>query len=81
MEFGFTLEKWEILAAALQLHVVECEIKKTEDTPFGKRFVLEGILQTPDDRKPQVRTVWFIDTGQEIPRFVTAYPLKEGDDD
>jgi hypothetical protein len=32
-------------------------------------------MATPDGRTPLVRSVWFIDTGTEIPRFATAYPL------
>ncbi|MEW6299747.1 MAG: DUF6883 domain-containing protein [Thermodesulfobacteriota bacterium] len=30
----------------------------------------------PSGRAPHVRVVWFIDAGEAIPRFVTAYPLK-----
>jgi hypothetical protein len=28
-----------------------------------------------DGRDALLRTVWFIDTGADTPRFVTAYPL------
>ncbi|WP_334311733.1 DUF6883 domain-containing protein [Kamptonema animale] len=27
-----------------------------------------------DGRKPFVRSVWFIETGGEIPRLISAYP-------
>jgi hypothetical protein len=74
--FGFTLEAWEILAQALRQHAVQHEIAKIEPSPFGDRYVIEGFLQTPSVRAPQVRTVWFIDIGETAPRFVTAYPLK-----
>jgi hypothetical protein len=47
-----------------------------EATPFGTRYVIEGILSTPDGRALLIRTVWFIETGQQIPRFVTAYLLQ-----
>ena len=32
-------------------------------------------LETPDGRDPLVLAVWFIRSGEEIPRFVTAYPV------
>jgi hypothetical protein len=32
-------------------------------------------METPDGRKPVVRSVWFIEHGSQTPRFVTAYPL------
>jgi hypothetical protein len=74
--FGFTTEAWEILAQALRQRAAQHEIAKIEPSPFGNRYVIEGFLQTPSGRTPQVRAVWFIDTGETAPRFVTAYPLK-----
>ncbi len=74
--FGFTSEAWEILARALRQHAAQHEITKIEPSPFGSRYVIEGSLQTPSGRVPQVRVVRFIDTGEIVPRFVTAYPLK-----
>ena len=74
--FSFTPEAWEVLAQALRQHAAQHEIAKIETSPFGKRYVVEGPLQTPSGRAPQVRAVWFIDTGETAPRFVTAYPLK-----
>jgi hypothetical protein len=47
-----------------------------EASPFGTRYVIEGIISTPDGRAPFIRAVWFIETGEQIPRFVTAYPLQ-----
>jgi hypothetical protein len=74
--FGFTSEAWEIFAQALRRHAAQHKIAKIEPSPFGNRYVIEGSLQTPSGRAPQVRAVWFIDTGETAPRFVTAYPLK-----
>jgi len=74
--FGFTLTSWETLAQALLQHATQHEIAKQEASPFGIRYVIEGPLQTPSGRIPQVRSVWFIETGEEAPHFVTAYPLK-----
>ena len=52
------------------------DVVKEESSPFGVRYVIEGAMAAPDGREPGVRTVWFIDRGKDIPRFVTAYPLK-----
>jgi len=81
MSFGFTIDDWEELAAALLRHAAEHEVIVVEDTPFGTSYVVEGSLTTPDSRSPQVRVVWFIETGESIPRLVTAYPLKGTHDD
>ena len=74
--FGFSANNWEIFANALLRHVTDNEVTKIEDSPFGTRYVVDGILFTPDDRKPLIRSVWFIEEGETIPKFVTAYPLR-----
>ena len=38
-------------------------------------------MKTPDGRAPRLRSVWFIETGADTPRFVTAYPLRREDDE
>jgi hypothetical protein len=79
--FGFSVTAWQELAAALRQHAIDHEIAKEEDSPFGKRYIVEGIIQAPDGRTPMLRTVWFIETGADTPRFVTAYPLRRTSDD
>jgi len=74
--FGFSLESWQILAEALRRHPADHEVTRIESSSFGTRYVIEGIISTPDGRAPFIRTVWFIETGEQIPRFVTAYPLR-----
>lgn len=73
--FGFSASDWPALATALRQHAIDHGVSKIEDSPFGTRYVIEGPIITPDKRNPAVRSVWFIETGEEIPRFVTAYPL------
>ena len=73
---GFSFDAWEDLVKALLRHAAENEVAKIEDSPFGTRYIIEGVLLAPDQRGAVVRSVWFIETGGEIPRFVTAYPLQ-----
>jgi hypothetical protein len=74
--FGFTAEHWEVLAEALKQHAAEHEVKKQEASPFGMRYIIEGELSTPDERRPAVRVVWFIENESDTPHLATAYPLK-----
>lgn len=41
---------------------------------FGQKFIVRGILQGPNGERLAVATVWIIRAGEEMPRFVTAYP-------
>jgi uncharacterized protein DUF6883 len=81
LHFGFSVEKWGVLALALRKHGIDHDVSKVENSTFGKRYVIEGVLETPDGRNPQVRSVWFVEKESEVTRFVTAYALEECDDD
>ena len=76
LRFGFDAATAEVMAAALVNHALEHAIVKEEPSRFGRRFVVEGALVTPDGRNPMVRTVWFLRTNENEPCFVTAYPMK-----
>lgn len=72
--FGFTLNEWVILKAALIQHASDHDITRFSQTVHGDKYIIEGTLPAPDGRSPYVRTVWIVDTGKDVPRLVTAYP-------
>lgn len=76
--FGFTQNTWQALSQALLDHAERSDVIESDETPFGRKFVLEGALATPDGRNPVVRTVWFIEAGETQPRLITAYPAAGG---
>ena len=45
------------------------------DTPYGRKYVVDGMLHTPSGRDVRMRTVWIVERGRNRPRFVTAYPV------
>jgi uncharacterized protein DUF6883 len=75
IRYGFSVEWWEDLAMTLRRHAAEHDVVRIEDSPFGTRYIVEGILAAPDGRAPLIRSVWFIEIGERVPRFVTAYRL------
>ena len=74
--FGFRVEEWERFAEALREHGRTHEVARTRETGFGPRYLVEGKLNTPDGRRPPVRSVWQLDRGEVAPRLITAYPLE-----
>ena len=64
------------MAEALLRHAADHKVARIEPSPFGTRYVIEGMISTPDGRAPLIRAVWFMATDEDIPRFVTAYPLR-----
>lgn len=75
-KLGFTANAWEVLAEALKRYAATHDLAKVEDSPYGKRYTVEGELDSPEGGKPVIRSIWFIETGQDEPGFVTAYPLR-----
>ena len=74
--FGFSANDWQTMADALRSHAMENEIVEQETTAFGIRYVIDGRMSAPDGSVLNVRSVWFIDVGSMVPRFVTAHPLR-----
>ena len=74
--FGFTAANWKELAASLIRHAMENEVLKIATSRYGTRYVIDGLLRSPDGSSLNVRSVWFIPAGEDAPRFTTAHPLK-----
>ncbi len=49
-------------------------VQEIKDSPYGTKYVIKGMLNTPKGTSAIVETVWIIETGERQPRFVTAYP-------
>jgi hypothetical protein len=77
LNHGFSLADWQEMAEALKDLAQRNEVINVEKTPFGMRYVIDGKINTPNQRNPFIRTVWFIEDEQTIPIFVTAYPQQE----
>ncbi len=58
------------------IHIAQTEsVAETTETIYGKKYVIDGELETPSGDMIHLRTVWIIETGDDVPRLVTAHPL------
>jgi hypothetical protein len=67
-QFGFRVEEWWLFAEALRTQAIEYDVANTRDSPFGTRYTVEGVLETPQSRRPLVRSVWVVETGNRRSR-------------
>ncbi|HYV00699.1 MAG TPA: hypothetical protein VE977_17840 [Pyrinomonadaceae bacterium] len=74
---GFRADDWETMAAALRILAINYPVNLSVESPHGKKYIVDGAIETPVGKTPMVRTVWIIDTGETVPRLVTAYPYEE----
>ena len=70
--FGFHLERYEEFTKALLNLALNNQVTNIKETDYGTQYVIIGQIDTPDGRRPLVRTVWQIDVGVDIPKFITA---------
>jgi hypothetical protein len=77
--FGFRAQRWETFARALRDHGAAGEITGMAKSDYGVRYSVDGIIETPDRRKPWIRTVWMVARERGAPRLVTAHPLRRRD--
>lgn len=72
---GFNESNLAVLEQGL-IGIVKTEaVVETVASRHGMKYVVDGMITTPSGSRVRVRTIWIIDAGQDIPRFVTAYPL------
>ena len=74
--FGFSVEQWEVFAEALRVYCAQHDVVEVEETSRGIKYVIIGVVATPDGRDPRIRSVWQIAHGTNYPRFVTARPQR-----
>ena len=76
--FGFDASNWETLQESLLHHVAAAENATAMETQFGTKYMIEASLEAPDGRRPHIRSIWFIEIGQQVPKLVTVVPLPGG---
>lgn len=74
---GFRQERWLELVEALKQVARENAVTRHKTSPHGQKYIVDGILKTPSGVFVLIRTVWILDAGNGIPRFVTAYPREQ----
>ncbi len=72
-QYGFNRANWQSLAAALQGHPLANPVASETTSAHGTKYVVACNLQSPDQRNPCRTSVWIIENGSNILRFVTAY--------
>ncbi|HMF57281.1 MAG TPA: hypothetical protein VK619_13140 [Pyrinomonadaceae bacterium] len=73
---GFEADNWETLAAAFRQMALISKATQNMETIHGKKYIVDGAIETPVGKMPVVRGIWIIDTGEDVPRLVTAYPYE-----
>ncbi len=74
LQFGFD---FQTLTEALLSHVVENEVFSTEETEYGRKFVVFGKMESPSGLSFNLKSVWIVRKGEARPSLLTAFPSKK----
>ena len=75
---GYSSEEWRQLEADLRNQHLSQDVTLEEQTPYGRRYSIRATLVGPSGSPAYVVSVWLVRRGEELPRFVTAYPEASG---
>jgi hypothetical protein len=73
---GFCAAEWQKLADAIRNLAVKHPVTSSVESAHGRKYIIDGRIESPSGDVAAVRTVWIVDKGCDIPRLVTAFPSK-----
>jgi len=74
LSLGYTQEDWGRLRDDLLALAVTGAALPQQESDFGRKFEVTGMLKGPSGRSAEIRSVWITPNEEIAPRFVTAYP-------
>lgn len=77
LKMGFNSSEWEALSEAMKNQALNHPVSITAESPYGKRYSIDGEIHTPDGRfpRPRIRTVWIEENDSQEWRLITAHPI------
>ncbi len=71
---GYSAENWQRFEADLRSQHLAHEAIAGKGSRYGQMYEIRATLVGPSGGSAGVVSIWFLPAGEEIPRFVTAYP-------
>ena len=74
LSIGYRSEDPLRLESDLRTQHLPLDVTRTSKNAYGIVYEVEGPIKTPGGRSIRFCSVWQIDTGTDVPRFITMYP-------
>lgn len=71
---GYTRQNWKQLQQEFLSIVASEDAMPGQPSAFGQKYEVRSRIEGPTGRRFEVVTVWIVLRGEDVPRFVTAYP-------
>lgn len=74
LSVGYRSDNPQSLESDLRVQHLSLDVTRTHRNAYGVVYEIEGPINTPIGRSVRFRSVWQVDTGTDVPRFITMYP-------
>jgi hypothetical protein len=74
VSLGYRLDNPQSLESDLRFQHLSLDVTRTHQNPYGVVYEVEAPIKTPNGRSVRFCAVWQVDTGTDMPRFITMYP-------
>lgn len=74
---GYSRDNWAQLAADLLTLAQSGEAELQAAIEYGQKYAVDGFLRGPRPRVMHTRTAWIVLSGEDFPRFLTAFPKEQ----
>jgi hypothetical protein len=71
---GYRSDTPHVLESDLRAQHLSLEVTRTHENAYGVVYEIVGPIRTPNGSRVQFCSVWQVDTGTDVPRFITMYP-------
>ncbi len=74
LSVGYRADDSHRLESDLRTQHLSLDVTRTSENAYGVVYEIEGPIKTPSGRVVRFCSVWHVDTGTDVPRFITMYP-------
>jgi hypothetical protein len=74
LNLGYRSDAPQALESDLRTQHLSLEATRTSKNAYGVLYEIDGPITTPSGRIVRFCSIWQVDTGTDVPRFITMYP-------
>jgi hypothetical protein len=74
LSVGYRSDNPQSLESDLRLQHLSLEVTRTQENVYGVVYEIEGPIKTPSGKTVRFCSIWQVDAGTDVPRFITMYP-------
>ena len=74
LSVGYRSDNPKTLASDLRAQHLLLDVTRTHENAYGDVYEIEGPIKTPSGKSVRFCSVWQVDTGTNVPRFISMYP-------